>query len=637
MQRNKHKQGYRFHQFRISNKESMPNTKKTAFISLTVVVLLSGMISFMRISNPHSNYLSYDNFGYYMYLPALFIYDDIKIKDFQWVEEVNQKYKCTATYYQFDLGNDNNRVIRFFMGMSILYLPGFAAGHLIALNSDYPPDGFSAPYYWGLMGWSLIFLIIGIFVLRKILLEFFSDGIAALTLIFLLIGTNLFFFTTMGNDTPHVFLFAVTAIVIWFVMKWHQHKKTKYAIGSGFFIGLLIISRPSEITILFLFLLWGVMGWNSFKEKFGILFRYRKQILWFALSGLIFAILQMAYWKTATGNFVFFPYNDPGSAMDLSHPRFWWVLFSFRKGWFIYSPLMLCAMWGFYFLYKKNREIFWAVFVVFMLNLYLISGFTSLISYGYRAFIQSYALLAIPLGYFIRYIGKQKLWVRIISLILFLLFAALNIFQSKQIALGTIHGSRMTREYYFATFLKKYPSDEDRKLLLIERSEDGIDIFKDEENYTKKQLGFEGYETPVQYKEKYFDSTIVYQGKYSIKLDSAYVYTPSIKATFDEITDDYYAWIRASVKFYPTADLSENEFFLVVTFDYKGTAHKWKSMRPGRMTEPIRLNEWNTMTLDYLTPEMRSRDEKLSVYVWNPRNAPVYIDNLEVDVFERRR
>ncbi|MCF8366035.1 MAG: glycosyltransferase family 39 protein [Bacteroidales bacterium] len=615
----------------------MLKTKKTGSISLIVVIILSSVIGFMRITQPHNNYLSYDNFGYYMYLPALFIYDDIKIKDFSRVEELNQKYNCTPTFYQFDSGKEGNKVIRFFMGISIIYLPGFAAGHLIALNTDYPADGFSLPYYWGLMAWGLMFLIIGIFVLRKILLEFFTDIVTGLTLIFLFVGTNLFFFTTMGNDTPHVLLFTVTAIAIWFVMKWHQKKKTKYAIGSGFFIGLLIISRPSEITILFLFLLWGVMGWNSLKEKIALMFRHRKQLLWFALSGLIFAVLQMTYWKTATGNFVFFPYNDPGSAMDLSHPRIWWVLFSFRKGWFIYSPLMLCAMWGFYFMYKKNKEIFWAVFVVFLLNLYLISGFTSLISYGYRAFIQSYALLAIPLGYFIQYVISKKFWVRMLALIVFVLFASLNIFQSKQIAVGTIHGSRMTREYYFATFLKKYPSEEDRKLLLIERSQDGIDILKDEENYIKRKLGFEGYENPVQYKEKYFDTSNVYQGKYSIKLDSGYVYTPSIKATFDEITDDYYAWIRASVKFYPTADLSENEFYLVVTFDYKGTAHKWKSMCPNRMSETIRLNEWNTMTLDYLTPEMRSGDEKLSVYVWNPRSAPVYIDNLEVEVFERRR
>ena len=615
----------------------MNRFKKSAYFSLIVVILISTFISYQRISHQHNNYLSYDNFGYYMYLPALFIYDDIKIKDFSWVEDINKKYNSTATYYQFDLGNQNNKVIRFFMGMSILYLPGFTAGHIIALNSDYPADGFSAPYYWGLLGWSLIFLIIGIFFLRKILLEFFDDVVTSLTLIFLFVGTNLYFFSVMGNDTPHVYLFAVTAILAWFVIKWHKEKKTGYAIAMGFFTGLLIISRPSEITVAFLILLWGVSGWKTLKEKPAIFFKHWKQILLFIATGLILLIVQMLYWKTATGHYFFFPYNDPGSALDLSHPRFWWVLFSFRKGWLIYSPLMIFALWGFYFMYKKNREIFWAIFVVFLLNLYLISGFTSLISYGYRAFIQSYALLAIPLGYFIQFLLSKKTVVKIAATIIFILFAALNIFQARQIAMGIIHGSRMTKEYYFATFLKKHLTDDDRKLLLIKRSETGIDIFPDEENYNKKLLGFESYEEPLQYKEQFFDTSVVFQGNYSIKLDSTLVYTPSIKATFDEVTDDYYAWIRASVKFYPTEDLTGHDLFLVVTFDYEGVAHKWKSMSTSRMPEPIRLNQWNTMTLDYLTPEIRSRDEKLSVYVWNPRNAKAYIDNLEVEVFERRR
>jgi hypothetical protein len=617
--------------------DAMHPGKRKNTISLITVIILALLISYLRVTNLHNNYLTYDNFGYYMYLPALFVYDDIKIEDFNWVEEINEKYKSTTTFYQFDLGKDNNRVIRFFSGMSILYLPGFAAGHIIALNSEYPADGFSAPYTHSLMAWGLIFLIAGISVLRKIMLEFFSDKVTTATLVFLFLGTNLFFFAALGNDTPHVYLFSVTSMLIWFVIKWHQHQKTEYAIAMGFFTGLLIISRPSEITILFLILLWGVTGLNTFTEKLRLMLRYRKQILLFILTGLIFAALQMIYWKTATGHFIFFPYTDPGSALDLSNPRFFWTLFSFRKGWFIYSPLMLCAMWGFYFMYKKNKEVFWAVFVVFLLNLYLISGFTSLISYGYRAFIQSYALLAIPLGHFIQYVVSQKFWVRILALIVFVLFASLNIFQSRQIALGTIHGSRMTREYYFATFLKNNVTEEDKKLLLIQRSLDGIDVFEDEENYTKRELGFNGYETPQKYKEQYFDTTRVYEGKYSIKLDSAYVYTPVISKKFSEITDDYYAWIRASVKFYPTEDLSQKDLYLVVSFDYKGAAHKWKSMSTGRMKDPIKLNEWNTMTLDYLTPEVRSRNQELKVYVWNPRNAKAYIDNLKVEVFERKR
>ena len=615
----------------------MKNLKNKKKASLITIILLTVLISFFKISNPQRNYISYDNFGYYMYLPAMFIYNDIQIKDFSWVEEVNKKYNSTSTYYQFDAGNDNNKVIRFFIGMSILYAPGFAAGHIIALITDYPADGFSEPYQWGLIIWGLIFSIVGLIFLRKVLLAIFSDTVTSLTLIFLILGTNLYFFIIYGNDAPHVYLFSVYAMVLWFVIKWHKTKKIKDAIGLGLTTGLLIISRPSEITIIFLLLLWNVSSINTFKEKMQMLIKYRKQLLIFLLSGLVFAFLQMGYWKVATGNFIFFSYTDPSSGFDFLKPNIYLALFSFRKGWFLYSPLMLCAVWGFYYLYKKNKDIFLPVFIVFVLNIYFIASFSSMINYGYRAFIQSYSLMAIPLGFFIQHILSRKLHIKIIALVIFIAFMLLNIFQAWQIQQGIISGSRMTPAYYFATFLKTNATDEDRKLLLINRSETSIDIFDDEDDYHKRQLGFIGYETPEKGKEKYYDTTVVYEGNYSLKLDSAYVYPSGFSEQFKNITDDYYAWIRASVMFYPTSEIAENELFLVITFNYKGKAHKWRNMSTGRMNEPIKLNAWNTMTFDYLTPEIRSKNEILQVYVWNPRNAKVYIDNLNVEVFEKKK
>lgn len=607
-----------------------------SILSVSAVLLLSLLFSYMRLTHPSGNYFSYDNTGYYMYLPALFIYGDIRIDDFSWVEKINEQYKLTPTYYQFDAGDKDNRVIRFFMGMAIMYTPGFAIGHQMALHSDYPADGFSRPYQRAMLFWGLLLQIVGIIFTQKILRRFFSDKITAITLVVLFTGTILYFFYALGNDAPHVYLFTITAITGWLVIKWHEKPKMAYAILLGFFTGLLVISRPSEVTIFFFILLWGVSDKKSFVAKMKMVWQHRTQLVFFALAGLVFLGLQMAYWKVATGNFFFFPYTDAGSALDLTHPRFAWVLFSFRKGLLVYSPLIILSFAGFILLYRKNRQLFWPLFVVFILNLYLIASFSSLISYGYRAFVQGFPLLAIPMGYSLQRLFSGKIWKQLITAFVLLLFIGLTLFQSWQIMMGIIHGSRMTGAYYKAVFLKDHATEEDRKLLLIQRSSTAIDAFTNEADYNRKLLDFYDFEDPAHDPKNRFDTTHAYSGKHSVFMDKDQLYSPLIRKKYHEITDDYYAWIRASVKVFPTSQESADNLYLAISFHYKGQGHKWRSVRSDRLETPLKANEWNTLAIDYLTPEMRSDDEELRVFVWNPNKVQFYMDDFKVEAFERK-
>jgi hypothetical protein len=48
-------------------------------------------------------------------------------------------------------------------------------------------------------------------------------------------------------------------------------------------------------------------------------------------------------------------------------------------------------------------------------------------------------------------------------------------------------------------------------------------------------------------------------------------------------------------------------------------------MKPGK---------WNPMQLDYLTPEVRSVDDKMKAYFWLEGEDPVFIDNLKFEIFD---
>ena len=602
-------------------------------LSVISLIVISATIIIAVFKYPQSNIFAYDNFGFYMHLPNTFIYHDITLKDFSLIEQINNKYNLTPTFYQLDRLKNGNTIDRFFMGISILILPFFFIGHIIALIFGYNIDGYSEPYQWAIIFSGIFYAITGFFFLRKITLKFLNDLSTSVTLLIFFYGTNIFFFTALGNPFPHVYLFTLYALLIYYTILWHENHKIKNACILGLVLGLLIVSRPSEIISIFIPLLWGIKDKKSLVEKWELLKNKKKQLFYVFLFTFIAGLPQIIYWLIVAHKPVYFPYTDPQSGLNFLKPRFAWVLFSYRKGWFVYSPLMLLAISGLILLYKKQKRIFFSVFVYLFLNLYLIACFSSLISYGYRAFIQSYAILIIPFGFCIDFLINHKRLIKGIAAIILIGFFIINIFQAWQIKMGILHGSRTTRDYYRAVFMKKRINPEHYDLLLIERSYDGVDVFKNEKKYNKHTLLNLSFDNPEKGKEKHYDTNYVCTGSYSLRMDSSFIYSPGLQIKYKDITNKYYAWIRATVNAYPLSPLEQSEALLVVTFTHNGKNYKYRTASILNKKYNVELNKWNKISIDYLTPEVRSKNDKLTVYIWYRGKKDIYIDDLVVESF----
>src|SRR5690554_3264293 len=87
-------------------------------IGLMAILLV---VSLMRYKE---NIISWDTFGYYLYLPATFIHHDPGLKDPGFVEEALQTYKGSTTLYQASEGPEGGLIIKYSSGLSILFLPG---------------------------------------------------------------------------------------------------------------------------------------------------------------------------------------------------------------------------------------------------------------------------------------------------------------------------------------------------------------------------------------------------------------------------------------------------------------------------------------------------------------------------------
>lgn len=600
-----------------------------SFIAISIIALTFTSLIFKF---PQENIFAYDNYGYYLYLPSKFIQKDLTFSDTSAYKKLNETYKNTPTYYQLMPSPKGGTIIRMYMGIAILISPAFFTGHIFALLTNFPPDGYSAPYQWTVIVYGLLLTLIGLITARKMLLKYFNDSTTALTLFITYFGTILLFFATLGNPIPHVYLFNLYIFLIWFTINWHEKQKWGSAVGIGVILGLIIAIRPSEIIALIIPVFYGIYNLNSLKIKINLVQKNLLQILTISIIFLVIIFPQYLYWRHYAGEYFVSVYNDPGSTMDWLKPRIFNVLFSFRKGWFIYSPLSILAVTGMIFLYKSRKNEFLFTILFFIFNLYIISCFTSLISYGYRAFVQSLAVMMFPLATLMGIIIRKRTLTLTVFTTLIVVFIYINFVQTKQLRMEIIDKSRMTRRAFLAV-LGKWDAKKPEMYMSVARTGYGIDTLKQIELYNEKQLIFNTFEdTNSEYAQK-LDSAIFYSGKHSLKTDSTYSFSPGIKETVSNHVYTDHFWIRASVYFYSDDPESVKNANLVVTVQKNDNPFKYRGINFQKQNIPFQPGKWQRIIFDYISPENMPEDAELKVYFWNSGTSDIWIDDLNVSMF----
>ncbi len=615
----------------ISLKKNFPGNK----ISLLILLLLLVFIGVERFFiYPPKNVLTWDVFAYYLYLPAKFIYHDLDLLNNGWIDNIFSTYHPSDTFYQAFTGPKDVKVITVTVSLAMLYAPFFLLAHGYALAFGYPADGFSMPYQYGIAIGAFIYTIVGLYFFRKVLLHFFSDKLSGLLLILTVLGTNYINQATGSNITPHNILFSLFAILVWYVIRWHEAQKIRYMVFIGLLMGMITLIRPTEIVCILVPLLWGVYEKKSLTKKLNLINKHKYQILLAIFCFALVIMPQLIYWKRQTGSFVFYSYTNPNEGLDLLSPHVGNFLLSFRKGWLIYTPLAFFFIIGLIPLYKNQRKVFYAVTVFFVLSLYLISSWSCWWyaggCYSQRAMTTSYVLLALPLGYFIKWAGK-KIYLLIPFMLVLGFLVMLNLFQWWQFYNGILKGYTMTKKYYCAIFGKTSIPEGAENLLMVNRSFTMNETMPDPANFNKKILGYYDFSNPNStYSNLVKD--IRDTNTYCLAMDSTAQYSPGLYIKFKNITGEYYAWIKAHAEFLVPENYNEPLPLLVVTFIHDKKCYKYltKELKSDNDTSGV----WQKSFVDYLTPEVRDKEDTLQVYLWHRGKKPVYIKNLLVEAYD---
>lgn len=593
---------------------------KGAYIVSCAILLFVAFIFHPRWNKTEGHAtISWDVTGYYWYLPATIIYEDLKKQEFG--DDIIDKYRPTPGFKQSFVHSSGNRVNVYTCGMAVVYLPFFTIAHIVAKPLGYAQDGFSIPYQLSLQLGCVLIAIIGLWYYRKLLLRYFSDKTAAIMLLLLVIGTNYLNYATVEAAQTHNVLFTLYVLLLLNTSNFYANPNYKYSIRIGLLIGLIALIRPTELIAIFIPLLWGLerISIKSFKERLSYLIAQRSKILLVACLIVAIGSLQIIYWLYVSGQPFVYSYEEKG--FSWLAPHFYNYSLSYRSGWLTYTPLLIFSFVGLYSFVKhgENRVM---VLVFFAFSFYITSAW-DIWWYGGtggRAMIQSYPVILMPLATFVEQLKDTKIRKWIFAPVI-LVFVYVNVwFTYAAHANGGLYDPNgMTKEYYWHVVGRFNVPPHTL-------------LFKDTDEY------FSGVPRGLtelyrnDFEEAIYDSVHVIDGQHSLCMDGNKEYGPSFTIPFEKNEAD---WLRASVWVQPIEQEWEN--WRMVQFIVSFTN---KSNDPFVKSRMIRLNRYvyqaeGAKELHFDVKIPKENIDSVKVWFWNPGSqAPIVIDNLLLSSFK---
>lgn len=442
---------------------------KIVFYGAILIIVSVSLIGFSKhfskvVSNEDPAVAGYDAFGYYMYLPHLVQKGHLNISQ-EWLVEVQQKrYGFDA--YQLAKRENGNYINIYHMGLSFVQAPAFFIAHGIAKISGYKADGLSKPYVIAMLLNALLFLYLGLLYLYKFLKLYFNQTLAITLVLLAFFSTNLMATSYVSFMLQHVYLFSLISI---FCYHFFKAFKTKTIDKKHFFIsviifGLCTVVRPTHVLLFFIPVIY---LWNYFETKK----KYVLNLLLFPISSFLWNVPQFLYWKIIGGSWLLT--NLHTEEIILIDPHLVEFLFSYRKGWFLYSPIFILLIPGFYLTFKESKRLFWSILITLIVCIWVFSSWECwhyAASFGSRVMIDLYPICFLIIGFLLNRIIQLKRTFQVLFFSFLVFILLFNCFQSFQFIEGIISDTSMTKAYYWKIFGRTSKFENSENYLIINRA-----------------------------------------------------------------------------------------------------------------------------------------------------------------------
>jgi hypothetical protein len=567
-----------------------------------------------------------DGAGYYAYLPAYFIYDDLQ---FEFTRPNNKKRpdsEGARDYFFMNQTPEGTQINKYFVGTAVAQLPFFLGALLVANLFDYPVDGYSFPFQCSVAIAALFWGLLGLVRLRHLLKNMgFRDYHVAITLLLLFLGTNLYHYTLNEPAMSHVYSFAFISMFLYRMQRALNMRLSKDLVFAGILFGMIVLIRPVNALIV-LFIPALVSTSSTFISSIVHFFKRPSILIMAIVIGSAPLLLQSYMWYLMVDSWIADGYV--GEKFDFKNPHYIDFLISWRKGWWIYTPMMPLALIGFISLRPKFRTITAITFIATLV--YIASSWSSWTyggSFGSRPLVDHYGALAIGLAGFIQFTGRWKV-ISITTSILVVFLTFLNLVQTYQFHVGILPYEQMTKTKYEKIFLKThriyhniYPPDSEKFRSLPEgavKLNEYIRTFE-EDSSTRYHTWFSV--------EKNLPRT---SGNFSTHIDDSTKATANLWAWFYEGTNDSTLngnyWVTAEAKVYLTT--ARSDAYLALAFKDNAIVIDWQA-------EPLLwhcdgLHRWHTVKIARKIPMPKTDLGEAVMLVIHHGPGDVYADDFKL-------
>jgi hypothetical protein len=583
-------------------------TLKIDFREVTFFLVLL-IVSFFLTYQTHRNngYFNWkseiwsDRAGYYIYLPAFFMYHfDVK----KCPEKIDEK-----TGYGFTLDYQKNTInTKYTYGVAFLLSPFFVASHIASPILHKPGDaGFGPVYHRMIDVAAVIYLILGLWILKRFLKYYFESSIQYLILFFIYAGTNLLFYSIDDTLMSHVYSFFLFSVFLLSMKRFlDEPQHLRYFILMSFAFAFIILIRPTNALIILMLFLWDVNGKKEIRERI-LLFLSPRRILFFGIIIFLVFIPQFIYWKYARGSFFVYSYGNEGFT-NWKNPRLLEVWFSTLNGLFLYTPMVLIMIAGMVLMIVKKIPNGVFTLALFLVISYVFASWYCWYfgcSFGQRSYVEYYAIFSIPLGYFI--LESFRIRNLLMKSLVFILLLVLS-----------YYSYRMIRKYEKCFFGSTWDWPQFARQLnradLLAGTKQPYHYTNDLEN---DAISF-GYPSDSVYRS----------GMYSAKLSPDKEFRLLFFKSFWEFSETAPLSFEVSCWVFNPGNTPTGA--QMVCSIEKDSVVNWQSKEID--SEGIQPGKWVKVSSKFILPEYFPMDHKVKIYIWNQKKSTFFVDDLDLTI-----
>jgi hypothetical protein len=569
-------------------------------------------VFFKHPANSWERVINSDGKGYYAYLPAVFIYHDL---DYQFIEYYEDKYYPSdrLVFKEFRVRTEGGIVNKCFPGLAILWLPFFLVAHLINQLTGNEPDGYSILYQYSIAFAALFYLWIGCRFLFKLITRINADEKLAASITLLIgLGTNLIFYTIIEGSMTHVYSFALVTLFLYSTFELFYHKNSKWFIISAILYSLIVLIRPLNGLIIILVPVMRSLAVQTSSPSEKKRWSASDFLVGITIMLILFTI-PLILWHLQTGRWIVYSYGE--EHFNFSDPHFFSILFSYNRGWFVYTPVAFIALAGFPGLLKTDRQsFFWLsgflLIFIFISSCWWMWYYAS--KCGQRIFVDFLSLTGILLLFLLLSLQSKRILKTGVTILLFLL-TGLNLLQFYQHSRWIFPPIDIDRNIYWNCFFTLHPvarvhiPDD----VIIKR----ITLFNDME----KSKGWMN--------EYSVTGSMAYSMRRSSLITRSHPYSTGLSADLDSLFYSKNKIIRVNAMVLTLGSTSGAS--LVADFSSGGKSMYYKAF----YLEPFaRPGIWTQIETAFYVPRDLQEKANVKIYFYLPKgSAPLFIDDIIID------